>query len=226
MPERFICEQVPPPSQKMAFFSGSVYGERSKWLEEPRLKGLLARAQSANADRLYSLFFDTLPAHRFGFPYLVKQPRFPASLTYPIYLNLLRRIRQSAFIMWQQSVLQRGAAVVNLPHLVKGYSGRVIEGMAAGRPVISWQIPERPRNTAMFEDGKEILLYSTPEELATQIERVLSDPEPSSLGTSLGQIMPGNGAIGDMDGGFCDAIHVDQLRELVAMPLKPRAQAL
>lgn len=176
IPSDLLDEQVPPPSKNIAFFGGSLYGKRAKWLEEPTLRGLLARHQSANADRIYSLFFNTLPSHRWGFRRLVKQPRFPASLIYPLYLNLLRRIRRSGFIMWQQNVLQKGAAVVNLPHLVKSYSGRVIEGIGSGRPVISWQIPNRPRNTAMFEDGKEILLFNTPEELAAQIEHVLSEP--------------------------------------------------
>ena len=48
--------------------------------------------------------------------------------------------------------------------------------MASGRPVISWEIPNRPQNTALFEDEHEILLYSTPEQLANQIERILSEP--------------------------------------------------
>ena len=49
--------------------------------------------------------------------------------------------------------------------------------MAAGRPVISWEIPGRPRNKALFEDGHEIVLFSenAPEQLASQIERVAGD---------------------------------------------------
>lgn len=113
MPEGLIDEEVPPPSENIAFFSGSIYGKRAKWLEEPKLKDLLTRHKSANADRVYSLFFNTLPSHRWGFSRLVKQPRFPGSLVYPLYLNLLRRIRRSGFIMWQQDVLQKGVAVVN-----------------------------------------------------------------------------------------------------------------
>ncbi|MEN8220438.1 MAG: glycosyltransferase [Pseudomonadota bacterium] len=101
---------------------------------------------------------------------------FPAHHIYPVYLDWLRQLRRKAHTLWLQG-MQAGAAVVNLPHLVKGYSSRVIEGIASGRPVISWEIPDRPKNTAMFEDGHEILLYSTPEQLATQIERVLSDPD-------------------------------------------------
>ena len=175
MPERFI-QQAPPPKQKIAFFSGSLYGDRAKWLATPRLAGLLARHQAVTADHGYRLFFDVLPGHRSIFKLWVKQRFIPVTRLYPLYLFLLRHLRRSAFFMWQGRVLQQGAAVVNLPHLVKGYSGRVIEGIAAGRPVISWRIPDRPLNTALFADGKEILLYETPEELAAQIERVLADP--------------------------------------------------
>lgn len=175
MPERFI--QQAPPRQNIAFFSGTLYGTRAQWLETPRLAGLLTRQQALAADRCYGFFFDKLPGHHSIFTYWARGRLLPVTTLYPLYLSLLRRLRRSAFRMWQQSVLQQGAAVVNLPHLVKGYSGRVIEGMAAGRPVISWRIPQRPRNTALFADGKEILLYETPEELAAHIERVLAAPK-------------------------------------------------
>jgi len=177
MPERFICEESPAPSHNMAFFSGTVYGERKKYLADSRLKDLLARSNLKSADYFYGLQFDMLPSHRFGFPTLIKQSFFPTSLIYPIYLNMLRHIRQKAFRSWQQSVLQKGAAVVNLPSLVKAHSGRVIEGIAADRPVISWQPPNRPYNEALLKNEEEILLYSTLEELVIQIERVLSDSD-------------------------------------------------
>ncbi|NJN69948.1 MAG: glycosyltransferase [Nitrospira sp.] len=49
--------------------------------------------------------------------------------------------------------------------------------MAAGRPVISWEIPNRPRTKALFQDNQEIVLFSahSPESLAGRIEYVLSD---------------------------------------------------
>lgn len=175
IPERWICHQVPPPQQHKAFFSGSLYGERESWLQNHRLSRLLERNQSVNADRVCSFFFDRLPGHKFGLP--VGSPIFAANIVYPVYLSVLRRIRALAFLKWQKNVLQQGIAVVNLPHLVKGYSSRVIEGIASGRPVISWKIPDRPLNTALFEDEKEVLLYSTPEELANHIERILLEPD-------------------------------------------------
>ena len=75
--------------------------------------------------------------------------------------------------------LQAGCAVVNLPSGFQGYASRVMEGMAAGRPVISWQVPDRPQVNVLFADEKEILLFpkDDPSHLAAQIQRVLSEPE-------------------------------------------------
>jgi glycosyltransferase involved in cell wall biosynthesis len=89
----------------------------------------------------------------------------------------LRIIRRQAFAQWI-SGLQAGCAVVNLPHFVKTYAGRVVEGMAAGRPVISWEIPDRPRNTALFEANREILLFSrdVPTQLAEHIRHIRREP--------------------------------------------------
>ncbi|RKZ63732.1 MAG: hypothetical protein DRQ99_16505 [Candidatus Parabeggiatoa sp. nov. 3] len=172
MPERYIYEHVSTHAKKIALFSGSVYGKRINYLKEPRLKSLLAYQKSQNSHLLDSTLFNMLPGHYFC--RWVNNRLFPAHRIYPAYLDGLRKLRRKAHTLWLQG-LQNGAAVVNLPHLVKGYSSRVIEGLASGRPVISWEIPNRPQNTALFEDEHEILLYSTPEQLANQIERVLSD---------------------------------------------------
>jgi len=173
MPEPYIYENVSTPTQKIALFSGSVYGKRVNWLKEPKLKTMLAYQKSP--DRLVdAILFNLLPGHRFC--RWMTNRLFPAHRIYPTYLDWSRQLRHKAYTLWLQT-MQAGAAVVNLPHLVKAYSCRVIEGIASGRPVISWEIPDRPKNTALFEDGHEILLYSTPEQLATQIERVLSDPD-------------------------------------------------
>ena len=120
------------------------------------------------------IIFDSLPGHRLR--RITEKPWFPATLVYPPYLPAVRYLHNKGSQLWLQG-MQRGAAVVNLPHYIKAYSTRVVEGMAAGRPVISWRVPNRPQNQALFVDGEEILLYSTPDELATQIERVLSDTE-------------------------------------------------
>ena len=94
----------------------------------------------------------------------------------PAYMRLLRLVRQQCFRLWLRR-LGDYSAIINLPSYVKAYAGRVVEGMAAGRPVVSWEIPDRPRNKALFEDGKEILLYSDPSQFASHIQRVVAEPE-------------------------------------------------
>lgn len=168
--ESLIHEDVPPPTYNQAFFSGSIYRGRQAWLEHPLLQEHISRLRSPDQGTLYPQIFDRLhsrPARR-----LIQNPQ--AIPFYSVYLNAVRCIRKRSYVRWLQG-LQSGVAVVNLPHFVKSYTPRVIEGMAAGRPVLSWEIPNRPRNKALFEDGKEILLFNTPEELAGHIQRLQSD---------------------------------------------------
>ena len=74
--------------------------------------------------------------------------------------------------------LEGDPVVVNLPHSVGTYPGRVVEAMAAGRPVVAWDVPGRPRNRALFEDSAEILLFSgtEPAALASALHRLQRDP--------------------------------------------------
>jgi tetratricopeptide (TPR) repeat protein len=65
-----------------------------------------------------------------------------------------------------------------LPSIFKSYAGRVVESMAAGRPVISWK-PPRKRTQALFTPGKEILWFDRdkPEQLAEQIRWLQANSE-------------------------------------------------
>jgi Glycosyl transferases group 1 len=205
VPERCIADQVSTLPTQGAIFRGAIYGSRAMFLRHPNLENLLAYQVSPENHTIYPTLFDALPMHRYhrgltrrisrmrsivlgksetnvekmpGYPYMACAERnspFPAHFLYPLYLHLLRHIRRQSYSMWLKG-LQSGCAVINLPSLFKGYSGRVVEGMAAGCPVISWEIPDRPQTRALFGDGVEILLYSNPTQLATQIQRVLSNP--------------------------------------------------
>lgn len=174
VPERSICRQISMPSSTFGLFCGTLYGERVRWLEHPDLRNLLCTQSSPENKSLYPLLYNRLPGHRFRRLFNWKC----SSLVYPIYLAFLRHIRRRSFAMWLRG-LQSGSVVVNLPHLVKSYPGRVVEGMAVGRPVVSWEIPDRPKNRALFEDGKEILLFpkNEPTLLARHIQRILREPE-------------------------------------------------
>ncbi len=174
VPERFIVEHVAPVSGNYAVFSGSVYGSRASWIQHPCLQGLLVHQSASDQRTVYSVFFDALQraAHIF-----VRLLLPGVNLAVPSYLAALRYIRRYNFGLYLRSLRTCGA-IVNLPSFVKAYPSRIPEGMAVGRPVISNEISDRPRNKSLFQDGQDILLYSAsePEQLAEQIRQVLADP--------------------------------------------------
>jgi len=180
------------PGQK-ALFAGAVYPPRNQWLELPmlrermtRLPGPIEGSQHAPLfDALHSIARLLLRVPRQGddmlrrlYCHFVRTARGAlGTLALEEYLFLLRSLREHAFRKWINAI-GAGMAVVNLPHFVKTYSGRVVEGMAAGRPVISWRIPNRPLNEALFEDQREILLFDPdrPESLVAQMDRLTREP--------------------------------------------------
>ena len=178
VPESFICKELPPTPapNNCAVFYGALYGERKKWLEHSALKGLLVRP-TASLEYTTNLpaLFDKLNATSEAF---LKEGHTVTEDFFSTYIDSLRVIRRECFVLWLKG-LSMGAAIVNLPQFGKGYASRVLEGMAAGRPVISCEIPDRPRTKALFEDGKEILLYKgdNPYQLAEHIQRILREPD-------------------------------------------------
>jgi len=174
VPKRYLSESIPEPQKPYALFCGALYGEREAWLRNPELRECLLHIPPPEEGTPYPGSFDRLI--QLGFQ-LVREERFVNGHSLNKYLNGLRKIRRHVFALWVEA-LQQGCAVVNLPHLVKAYSGRVVEGMAAGRPVISWEIPNRPLNKALFEEGKEILLFpkENPSALVAHIQRITKDP--------------------------------------------------
>ena len=176
LPERWICREPPSATKDYAVFYGALYGERKIWLENKILKGLLVRPE-ASPEHATDLprHFDDL--HVTAEQYL-KSGKSGKDGFLSSYLQALRLIRRECFSLWLRG-LQNGRAIVNLPQFGKMYAGRVVEGMAAGRPVIACEIPGRPKTRDLFEDGKEILLYSrdNPEQLAFHIQHILREPD-------------------------------------------------
>lgn len=173
VPARFITSTIERPSRREAAFYGELYGERKAWLTLPGLTDLLVHPPSAEAATDYPRLFDTLHQQmrerlRSGW-----RPD-PGSLTE--YVDLWRRLREAIFVNWLTS-LKTWSAIVNLPSLFQSYAGRVVEAMAAGRPVISWKIPDRPRTQGLFKEGQEILLYpkDRPTALKEHAERIARD---------------------------------------------------
>ncbi|MBI5418803.1 MAG: methyltransferase domain-containing protein [Deltaproteobacteria bacterium] len=175
VPERFIREPAGPPPASPAAFCGAIYGVRSRWLEHPSLAGLLVRPSPPEDATPYPGLFDTLNAAMTG---ALQRGMAATGEKLEAYMAPLRRIRQECFSLWLDG-LRSGCAVVNLQSFLQAYAGRVVEGMAAGRPVISWEIPDRPRNRALFRDGEEILLFpkDEPGVLAEHVRRLRHDPD-------------------------------------------------
>lgn len=175
VPSRFIAGTMERPSRREAAFYGELYGERQAWLAMPGLKDFLIHPPSAEAATEFPQLFNALHQRmserlRSGW-----RPNM-AALTE--YVGLWRRLREAIFANWLAS-LKPWSAIVNLPSLFQSYAGRVVEAMAAGRPVISWEIPHRPRTLELFKDGREILLYpkDRPAVLKEHVERMARDAD-------------------------------------------------
>ena len=178
VPSQFIIDRLPPPKMQQATFGGEIYGSRGKWLDSPLLRNLLIKLPSAEQGTDLPQQFDHLNVLMADI--LLKSQRLDVKLLSK-YTESLRTIRQQSFRLWLLS-LQTGNAVVNLPSFFQGYAGRVFEGMAAGRTVISWHVSSRPRTCALFTDQQEILLFpkERPDVLAESIRHIQKNPESGS----------------------------------------------
>lgn len=174
VPARSIRSAPPALPGARALFAGSLYDKRKEFIEHPSLNGLVTKLMSPEDQGLYPGLFEGLHAALADF---LNRSLPEWRRSFPEYMDMLRRIRRELFAQFLEG-LQNGCAVVNLPHLAKSYAGRVVEGMAAGRPVTSWAIPDRPRNSELFESGQDILLFDQdcPEQLAEHIKRLRREP--------------------------------------------------
>jgi 2-polyprenyl-3-methyl-5-hydroxy-6-metoxy-1,4-benzoquinol methylase len=174
IPKRYIGHSVEPEERSKAAFYGSIYGERQEWLRRGCADKVLELPPPPENVTPFPAQFDEL--NRNCLSYLNNGCQVTGNHL-GAYVDELRKIRRGCFDAWMKD-LQRRLAVVNLPSFGKVYTSRVVETMAAGRPVLSWEIPDRPRNRALFEDGKEILLFrkDQPELMAEHIRRLTQDP--------------------------------------------------
>jgi GT2 family glycosyltransferase/SAM-dependent methyltransferase/Flp pilus assembly protein TadD len=175
VPERFVVPSSAAPVQRNAVFHGTPYGRRQNWMAHPLLQQRLQCARADQPPTTNQQLFDQLQG--MVAQYLQSgRPVLPQLLLE--HAESLQKVRAAEFSEWMRQ-LQQWPAIVNLPSLAKFYGGRVMEGMAIGRPVISWQVPNHPRNLALFEPDKEILLFNPddPAVLAEQIDRLRHDPK-------------------------------------------------
>ena len=148
------------------------------WLSDSALAGLIEKVKSSEHSTYLPSVFDAVQSVTLK---KLEEGFIPQEQDLHLYVDMLRQIRRRCFDHWLHT-LQQGSAVVNLPSFVKTYAGRVVEGMAAGRPVASWRIPGRPKTDELFVSGNEILHYSakSPAELAEQIRYLIDNPTMAS----------------------------------------------
>ena len=173
VPERFIIHPSGSPTQSQAVFHGTPYGRRRDWVSHSHLTGRLHCVKAAQPQTKNQRLFDQL--QQTAAQYL-REGHAVTEAAIHEYVQALQQIRLAEFTEWMAHLLQ-WPAIVNLPSLAKFYGGRVIEAMAAGRPVISWSIPDHPKNLSLFEPEREILLFQQddPGGLAQHIDRILHD---------------------------------------------------
>ncbi len=168
--------QEPAFSQRKskAVFHGNAYGSRRWWLDHPFLKDrIVAQKKDASESKFHRLFDELQQDSRDK----LLSGRMVSEQDLVQYVLNLRNIRNGEFIEWM-GALRRSGPIVNLPSYASFYGGRVFEGMAAGCPAISFNITNRPKTQALFEDGKEILLFpeDDPSSLVQHLERLDRDP--------------------------------------------------
>ena len=147
--------------------------ERAALLDHAGLRPLIVMPRLPENDTSWPERFDAL--QRDTVVSLGEDPATAEGLAQ--HVASLRVIRRALFDLWLDGV-RLGSASVNLPSLFKGYSGRVVESMGAGVPVVSWDAPHRPANRSLFAPGREIRLFerSDAEALAGHLRHLRADP--------------------------------------------------
>lgn len=175
VPAWCIAEQPNSMPRDKAVFYGTLYGPRKRWLMHPALTDLFEVRPSAEAGTNIPHAFTTVGSAALK---ALNRGLVPDKQFLDAYLDCLRGIRRSAFANWI-NLASRSPLVVNLPSTTKAQSGRVVEAMAAGCPVMTWELPDRPRANALFRDGEEWLLFprDNPDALADKIRYLARNPE-------------------------------------------------
>jgi len=162
IPERSI--RVPNSTSDKAIFYGTLYGKRSEWATE--LEHCLnvnppSSEDSSSLPRLFEQLFVTSD--------------YPVG-NYGSFYNSWHYIRQGVYFNWITHLHTiNSCAMINLPHHTQLLSGRVIESMAAGKPVISPLMNNSVDD--LFVDSKEILYYSDISGLIECIDRLQADTD-------------------------------------------------
>ena len=178
VPQRFFRASS-PDTTRPAVFIGSAYQRRVKYLHSQALRGLLEFRASGEHATNFPAMFDQLnnPVR-----HALLEGEFRAADA-ASFVDTLQQVRAKLFDLFLDGPsggggLSGSLATVNLPSFVKTYAGRVIESMAIGQPVVSWQIPNHPQTARLFREDEHIVFFDgdDPERLAHSLERLRRVP--------------------------------------------------
>lgn len=176
VPGRFIHSIPGANPDRRALFSGAVYGNRSELLQQASLLPLLSfQIHPGEQASRYPVWFDELFR---SFDSLLSSGQSLEPEWLALQLEAWRRIRTASFGLWLRG-LQEAGPVVNLPSFVNSFAGRVFEAMAAGRPVVSWEMVERPRTLELFRRDEEIRFFAKDDaaSLVQELRELEMDPD-------------------------------------------------
>ena len=169
IPERLI--RTPYSTLDKAIFYGTIYGDRGEWLkilEDRLIVNPPSAEDSSNLPRMFDQLF-------------VRTNYTPEEYDY--FYSSWSSIRAGLYSIWINHLHDlHGCAMVNLPHRTAVLSGRVIENMAAGKPVVSPLMYNSIDD--LFEDGKEIRYYDDIIGLMSCLDELQND---SDVGFSLAE---------------------------------------
>lgn len=170
VPEAFVLPVNRRPTRDRATFIGTLYSPRDRWAWD--LAEVMERLDSPESEAFTWLFEHSHEWIQRAFARTGTRGPWWGSAALGIYNRFQQGLRRHAFGNFINA-LREGVATVSLPSMVKTYSGRVVEGMAAGRPVITQRIPGHPE---VFQDRGELLHYETVDELGDHIRRLQREP--------------------------------------------------
>ena len=175
VPRRLVWRRpLPPDRAQRAGFFGNPYGERAAWLARPDLRRLMRRvAPPEDVTDWPRRFDDLLRTSILRLGWGTK----PSAESLSRFVSRWRSIRRRIYDLYVGALSQE-RCVVALPGYVKAHAGRVVEGMAAGRPVVAAMPGGGSRTAGQFADGRDVLLYDPrdPGDLASKLREVRRDP--------------------------------------------------
>ncbi len=185
VPEELVHNE-PAPDHDVASFIGSTYFTgpdynlpkaallpRNQYLADSRLNGLMDRPHFKLPERNSATLARFESIHK-EVSILLQDGKLDRA-GFDTYVAELLLLRSELFRMLLDGY-RLGMANINLPTLVKSYSGRVIETMAACVPSVSWRIPDRPQCAQWFKEDEELVLFSSVEELVNKLTRLRHEP--------------------------------------------------